>query len=319
MAEDCTAFVLRVGLVDALEILGEDVWEYTKFTFLQWNQQHRACRGKPELAKKILPKMTEIASTREDWFKILRLVPESRGLVIEKIKDMLTPLTDFNEVNKWPSISELPEVDKAWLQRLAEVANCAEHWRMVSSHATCNPELKNSELAAQALTKMVECARKSGKVRDWELVYYESPSGSNTQKEALAYLAQLAKTYDDWKTVWCRAIDRYNDVAKFALSKTCDSAETFDEWFSILSINKKEDLNLRLFCLNKLLKLAKTFEEWFSIYMSIDGHIKDDALEWMLSKAQTVDDWRSVWHWTPEGSEAKAKALQWLKGFVIME
>lgn len=316
---DCTTFVLKVGLQEALEILGEDVWKYTKFSFEQWDQQRRDNRENPVLVKKILPKMVETASTRENWLDILCVASDSRSLVIEKIKDLLMSLTDFDQVQKWPSNTAIREVDEAWLQRLAEVANCARHWRIVCSYATCDSRWKNSDLATLGLTKMVECATKSGKVRDWEMVYHEAPSGSPAQKTALSGLARLAKTYEDWRSVWYRTGGIDDNLAKDALCSVIDKAETFDQWFSIFANSNKWDAPTRELCMYKLVKLAETFEDWKRIYQISADQIKSNALSQLLAKAETVDDWLSVRQWTPEGSEAKAKALEWLKKFVIME
>ena len=322
MAEDVTAFVQRVGLQTALEILGEDVWKYIKFSFEEWADAYR--RGvnadNQEAKAKILAKMAEAASVTEHWLSIWGKVPAEnplRALVVEKIKERLQLLTTFDQVQEWQPLGfrldfqgECNELNAVWLQRLAQLAVGFEQWKTVFYAAS----EKDSYLAVKAMDKMVEQATNG---RRWLSVYHEAPNGSEAMKKALGYFVGQAKTYQDWFDVWYRARDKDNDLGKSDLQKVLDSTKTFNEWFSILS-NNKDDTVLREFCIGKLLELAESFREWLNIYTSSDGQIKANALYKLQTKAKTLDEWLDIWRWTPKGSGDNNGALERVRGFVKM-
>lgn len=326
---DCTQFVLHHGLETALEIFGEQVWDKVKLTFEQWAEKHQRSRDNQEFSAKILAKMVQTASTRDHWFKIWGVVPADSPLClvcIEKFKEELKTLTTFDQVQKWQGISlrldfkgEYKEVNAVWLERLVEVASSLQDWSIVR-YEVLQRRFSNSDLAAKALNKMVECAKAANTADAWQVVYHETPIGSHT-KQALAFFADRAETFEDWYNVWYRARDKDNDLANSAWRKVIARASTFDNWRSIFWNDKENGGIARELCKSKVRQLAKTFDDWLSIYTSnhIDGEMKADALVQMLAKAETSDDWLCVWRWTPEGSEAKAKALQKVRSFVSLD
>lgn len=324
MAEDVTAFVERVGLTDALEILGEDVWKYTKFSFEQWAEEHNPCMYDQALKAKVLAKMVEIASVTEHWLKIWHLAPADsveHRLVIEKIKERLNLLTTFEEVQKWQPFDfrldfqgKNKKLNTLWLQRLAEVAIGFEQWKAVFYEAN-NLPTKNSDVSDLALANMVGNATNG---RRWLEVYHAAQDGSFAQKKALDYFFNQAKTYDDWFDVWYRARNKDENMAKLALAKAVRSAETFSQWHQLFS-HHKDNQTLRDLCLEKLVPRAKTFYDWLCVYQASEGQAKLDALEQLLTKPENVGDWLHIWHHTPEDSKAKARALHWLQSFVIRD
>lgn len=325
---DCAQFVLKAGLDAALQIFGEQVWDKAKLTFEQWSSKSDYVGHDQAFGAKVLAKLVETASTRDHWLQLWQMAPADsllRLVVIEKIKEELKTLTTFNQVQSWLSTSlsfafaferEWKELRAVWLDRLVEVATRLWDWKIIRNEAL-NSRFGNNDLAAQALTKMVDCATRTGTAEDWKCVYREAPVGSHT-KQALAYFANQAETFDEWFSVWYGARDRDNGIARFAWREMITRASTFSDWFSILA-HDKDDVAANELCLNKLLGLAKTFEDWVSIYQSGDDKTKASALVQVLAKASTLDDWLSVWYSTPDGSEAKAQALEKVRSFVKLD
>lgn len=322
---ECGEFVQRVGLKTALEMLGEQVWDKAKLTFEQWDHERRMHNYDPEFQQKILVKMAQVASFRDQWLMVWAVAPAKSPLCLlamEKIKEMLEALGTFDEVRAWPSKSQLllgfdldgewAEVSTVWLQRMAKLAESMEHWQTIFS-LTCMLNL-GSDLRAQALAKKEQYAKT---FEDWRTIYHDASHGSPARKRAVSNMARLAQDHE-WSTVWHLAEKDYDDLAKSALLGAIASASTFDDWFSILA-HSKEDKAIRELCINKLLGLAKTFANWMSIYQGSDGQIKDNALDQLLAMADTLDRWLSVWRWTPEGSAVKAQALKKVSGFVKLD
>ena len=325
---DCAQFVLKVGLNAALKIFGEQVWDEAKLTFEQWNNYSDWVVHNQAFDAKITAKLVETASTSSHWLQLWGIVPAEsslRPLIIEKIRAELKILATFDQVQNWKPMSmrfdsngKWKDLNAVWLERFVEVATSVWHCSMVREEAR-HLRVGNKDLAAKALAKMVDCAIRTGTVEDWERVYHETPVGSHT-RQALAYFADQAKTFEDWYNVWYRAKDKDkdSDLAKIAWQKIINRASTFQEWRSIFWQNEANYTITQEWCASKVRKLAKTFEDWSSLYTSnnSDSIMKADALAQMLAKVETLDDWYKVWHWTPEGSEVKTQALEKVRSFV---
>ncbi len=337
MAEDVTAFVERVGIQTALEILGEDVWKHAKFTFEQWDSTYRIGVNENDLSTKakVLEKMVNNAFVIENWLKIWKLLPADhplRLLVIEKIKERLQLLSTFDKVLKWQPTElqmdfhrEWEAINEVWLQRLLELAEMAKHfeyWQYVLYEAE---RRSDSALAVKALDKMVECADKTKSVTHWDKIYHKAPNDSPLKKNALKKMIFLVqdgdRTFPTWRDIWHKTQGVGSDLEGYALSKVLNYASNFEEWFSIFA-GTKDNVKVRAFCLDKLVTLAeisKKFRHWLALFQSGEGELKDRALAQILDKAEDVDNWCDIWQWAPEGSEAKAKALKWLQGFVVRD
>lgn len=327
---DCAQFVLKVGLDAALKIFGEQVWDKAKLTFEQWSSLNNRIVNDRVFNTKIMAKLVETASTWEHWFQLWGKAPAEsslRQLIVEKIKEELKTLTTFDQVQRWRSNSlgfdfdgYYKELNMVWLDRLVEVASSIQDWKMVRN-AALNSKYGNNDLAAKALTKMVDCAARTGTAEVWEQVYHETPVGSHTW-QALDCFFKQATTFEDWHSVWYRARAKNNsDLAKIAWQKVVASASTFQEWRSVFWGNEENDAATKELCANKVRKLAQTFKDWSSLYTSkkIDSGIKADVLAQMLARAKTLDDWYDVWYWTPEGSVEKAQALEKVRSFVKLD
>ena len=327
---DCTQFVMEVGLEEALEIVGEEVWDKAKLTFEQWGVLFYMRNPAPALKPKILGKMAQTASDRDQWLEVFIESPEgspTRLLAIEKIRDILKTLPTFEAALVWRPIKiivdihgEWIEVKTVWLQRLTEVAETFAHWIEIYNLGLKNQlnVFGDSDLAAKALVKMRQRAKTKD---DWLSVYSATPDGNPEKENALANMARLAKTHDDWWRVWFEVKDKNNFFSTTATLEMLGSASTFKQWSLICSYLEK-DL-VRKLCIPKLLELVETFYDWLCIYKKnsdqIDDQIKVVALSQLLAKANTFDQWLDVWRWTPKGSAANVLAQQKVRGYVKLD
>ncbi len=299
-------FVLKVGLEDALILFGEQVWDKAQLTFEEWYSQQVSLRHNQELSEKILEKMLQLASTRSQLVKLWKRSPEEspvRSLIIERFKGLLNKMTSFEEV-LMSEENQIKVMRAPWLQKLAELATGFQNWLTVLYQSNSFGLEVSANLAAHAKTMMAQCAVTA---EEWEKVFHNSARGTSTKKQAVSKLYELAKTYEDWSKVCHWASNEDEGLAKRARANALGVATTFNEWFSIFC-DVKEDADLRQFCMNKLLKLAKNFDNWLTIYQVSEGQLKSYALEELLEKASTLEDWEKVWRWTPDGSREKGRA-----------
>jgi hypothetical protein len=352
---NCTKFVQKVGFHTALELLGEVVWEKSKLSFDKWYSFWPRNDDELALKPKLLVKMSQTASTIKHWLIVWQLASDEhslRLLAIGKMRELVNSLTTLDQVRKaepetfrYDFQERYKQLRAIWLQREAELATSTYEWKQVLHLAG---ELGDNDLKFKALTKIEQGAKT---FEDWKDFYHLASADSLLEKRVLSNLARLAQSLEEWSFVWSWTRDRDRELAEQALSGMLASAFTFDEWFSVWRWSRDEDRELAeqalswtiahaftfdewfsLFahteknfaihewCQNKLVELAKTFDNWLTLYQSAkDINIKARALNQIFELAKTDEHWRRIWYWTPEGSEAKAKAKERLLSFITLD